>query len=262
MIKGSFNKSWYTHRIACDLLLKIMLAKIYIIDRRNIPKKQKIHQKSRRDMEWSWLCWNIYVDRYTKYEFCFLLSLFFILQISTWTCLFYNKKKSVKFVTHIWEVGNSSPWLFRVRQDFFNFGWNFAALKTETKSFADCFLKTVPLGVAEGSQCCAEVQEGNLNQKSLPCPPHPNLVPKHATCWVSNKNNREVHTITQLMEDILSALPQDSPCWKCGAWGITYGAYLVHMVHMKLPELEVDKTWIWSSTSSLGEEGNTPRSMK
>ena len=175
---------------------------------------------------------------------------------------FYNKKKSVKFVTHIWEVGNSSPWLFRVRQDFFNFGWNFAALKTETKSFADCFLKTVPLGVAEGSQCCAEVQEGNLNQKSLPCPPHPNLVPKHATCWVSNKNNREVHTITQLMEDILSALPQDSPCWKCGAWGITYGAYLVHMVHMKLPELEVDKTWIWSSTSSLGEEGNTPRSMK
>ena len=43
-------------------------------------------------------------------------------------------------------------------------------LKTETKSFADCFLKTVPLGVAEGSQCHAELQEGYLNQKSLPDP--------------------------------------------------------------------------------------------
>lgn len=101
----------------------------------------------------------------------------------------------------------------------------------------------MPLGVAEGSQCHAELQEGYLNQKSLPCPPHPNLMPKHATCWVSNKNNREVHSITQLMEDILSALQRILHAENVET-GITYGAYLVHMVHMKLPELEGDKTWI------------------
>jgi len=40
-IKGSFNKSQYTYRIACHLLLKIMLAKIYITDKRNSRRYTK-----------------------------------------------------------------------------------------------------------------------------------------------------------------------------------------------------------------------------
>ena len=45
------------------------------------------------------------------------------------------------------------------------------------------------------------------------------------------------------MEDILSALQRILHAENVET-GITYGAYLVHMVHMKLPELEGDKTWI------------------
>lgn len=52
---------------------------------------------------------------------------------------FYNQQIMLNslHVSESWEILHCD--LFRVRQDFFNFHWNFAVLKTETKSIRRLF---------------------------------------------------------------------------------------------------------------------------
>lgn len=200
----------------------------------------------------------LHTATHTKYEFCFLCAFSLFSKFIQWTYIAFIIKKYVKFTTHIWEVGNSSPWFFRVRQDFFNFYWNFAALKTETKSLCRLFPKdrAISCGRGKASMMLSFVKKDIETRSHWYVLLIQTVVPTHSTCWVSNKNNKEAHPFVQHMEDISSAFTEDFLCWKHGNWGVIWYFF------MKLSRVGTGSTWMWHSTPSLWEGEDIPRNMK